>query len=192
MRCRGGGDAMAPKKVTTVKKHILKEDDPDFCKVLVDPFVVDLKECNYSTKTCKAGRALVQWNVELQKPVGNLAGVNGYVNVLKTYEGGPPLGATRFHVCNQTPCPAMHTQVSKFGIKGPSFHGFFSFGSQKHFESPPPPPASVEAGLPVPVEESPSNDDLGPSGEGQALTPKKEALTRQIYPAMGKRQKRKC
>ena len=69
MRCRGGGDAMASKKLIAVKKHIIK-NDPDFCKHLADPFVVDLKECNYSTKKCKAGRALVQWNVELQKPVG--------------------------------------------------------------------------------------------------------------------------
>ena len=144
MRCRGGGDAMAPKKLTAVKKHIIK-NDPDFCKHLKDPFVVDLTECNYPTKKCKAGRALVQWNCEMQKPKGNEAGVNGYVDVLKSYEGGPSLEATRFHVCNATPCPAMHLQETKFGPKGPSFHGFFSFGNQKHFDSPPTPSIYSEA-----------------------------------------------
>ena len=52
MRCRGGGDAMAPKKLIAVKKHIIK-NDPDFCKHLVDPFVVDLTECNYPTKNAR-------------------------------------------------------------------------------------------------------------------------------------------
>ena len=114
----------------------------------------------------------MQWDFDEQKPKANDAGVNGWANVLKTYEGGPPLGVTRFHVCNQTPCKAMYTSVTKFGAKGPSFHGDFAFGSQDHFESPPPPLASAEAGVSVPVEEPPPNDDFGPHGEEQPLTPK--------------------
>ena len=65
-----------------------------FCKYLRDPFVVDVKPCNYSSKKCVAGRARVKWNFDMQKPASNPQGVNGYVDIVESYDGGPVEGET--------------------------------------------------------------------------------------------------
>ena len=107
LRYRGGGDAMAPKKKPTPPAIT---DDPDFCKHLKVPFVVDCRACNYPTKKCTPGRALVQWDFDEQKPKANDAGVNGWANVLKTYEGGPPTWGDSFP-CLQSDTLQSHVHI---------------------------------------------------------------------------------
>ena len=106
--------------------------DHHFAQYLRVPFIVDVQLCScYDTKKIgTTGKALVQWVVEkpdgaplalegeektYQIPKANYQGVNGYVEVLASYAGGPPLGNTRFHLCYGNPCNAMYTSTGRSG-----------------------------------------------------------------------------
>ena len=163
----------------------------DYVKDLRCPFIVDVQLCScYDTKKIGiTGKALVQWVVEKpegaplplegqektwQKPIANYQGVNGYVEVLASYENGPPLGNTRFHVCYANPCTAMYDSKGKFGKKGPSYHGFYC-GAQHvdpmfcpfDLEVP-----KTPSEAPPPLPETPGEAPLSPHETPGEATPK--------------------
>ena len=163
----------------------------DYVKDLRCPFIVDVQLCScYDTKKIgTTGKALVQWVVEKpegaplplegqektwQKPIANYQGVNGYVEVLASYENGPPLGNTRFHVCYANPCTAMYDSKGKFGKKGPSYHGFYC-GAQHvdpmfcpfDLEVP-----KTPSEAPPPLPETPGEAPLSPHETPGEATPK--------------------